>query len=189
MENPGIATTDPAPHTFSQVLFVDIPQSYPPATPITCRYTLTPALQPQPRDWVGIFKVKWARFTARGSVLLTPPESSSCLFVFLLQVGWNTTKDYHTFVWIDVGGEQSTMTRQVIFNGEKGFRLSRKGRVLLLFGQACLTQILLEGFECFGNMMHQQIRSLRLLLVDTGHTEGRLSEISVNQQGFGADIR
>lgn len=85
MESP-VATTDPAAHTFSQVLFVDIPQSYPPATPVTCRYTLTPALQPQPRDWVGIFKV-----------------------------GWNTTKDYHTFVWVDVGGEQS-MTRQVIFN-------------------------------------------------------------------------
>lgn len=50
------------------------------------------------------------------------------LFVFyLLQVGWNTTKDYHTFVWIDVGGEQPTMTRQVIFNGENWFRLSRRG--------------------------------------------------------------
>lgn len=37
------------------------------------------------------------------------------------------TKDYFTFVWVDVGGEQSTMTRQVIFNGEKWFRLSRSG--------------------------------------------------------------
>lgn len=73
MESP-VATTDPAAHTFSQVLFVDIPQSYPPATPVTCRYTLTPALQPQPRDWVGIFKVKGPRFTAPGGAdyLQTP---------------------------------------------------------------------------------------------------------------------
>lgn len=120
MDSPG-GTADPAARTFSQVLFVDIPPSYPPATPITCRYSLTAALQPLPRDWVGIFKVRWPRVRARAvaSGLRAP---ASCWFVFLPQVGWNTTKDYHTFVWVDVGGEQSTMTRQVIFNGENWFR-------------------------------------------------------------------
>ncbi|KAM3591916.1 uncharacterized protein V6R79_009446 [Siganus canaliculatus] len=84
----AVAAEPPAP-AFSQVVFVNIPHSYPPATNITCCYTLTPALQPTPRDWVGIFKV-----------------------------GWSTTKDYHTFVWVepstDVEGQQSG-TREVVF--------------------------------------------------------------------------
>lgn len=85
MESP-IATTDPAAHTFSQVLFVDIPQSYPPATPVTCRYTLTPALQPQPRDWMGIFKVKGPRFTAPGGTDYPQTPSYVCLFFFFCRL-------------------------------------------------------------------------------------------------------
>uniref|UniRef100_A0A668SGZ9 SKICH domain-containing protein n=2 Tax=Oreochromis aureus TaxID=47969 RepID=A0A668SGZ9_OREAU len=88
----GDTATEVADHsarTFSQVVFIDIPQSYPPSTHVTCSYTLTAAFQPNPRDWVGIFKV-----------------------------GWTTTKDYHTFVWVepclDVVGEQ-TVTRQAFF--------------------------------------------------------------------------
>lgn len=79
MESP-VATTDPAAHTFSQVLFADIPPSYLPATPITCCYTLTPALQPQPRDWVGIFKVRCSRV---GDLTPPPPKPPyACLFCF-----------------------------------------------------------------------------------------------------------
>ncbi|XP_070783013.1 calcium-binding and coiled-coil domain-containing protein 2 [Enoplosus armatus] len=90
MESPTTAAaTDSTARTFSQVVFIDIPHSYPPSTPVTCCYTLTPAFQPHPRDWVGIFKV-----------------------------GWSTTKDYHTFVWVepclDVVGQQS-VTRQSVF--------------------------------------------------------------------------
>lgn len=86
MESPA-PTTDPAPHTFSQVLFVDIPKSYPPATPITCRYTLTPALQPEPRDWVGIFKVRWG--VSLLGLCWLPPETRSCLFASCaFSTGW-----------------------------------------------------------------------------------------------------
>lgn len=87
--NTATEVADHLARTFSQVVFIDIPQSYPPSTHVTCSYTLTAAFQPNPRDWVGIFKV-----------------------------GWTTTKDYHTFVWvepcIDVVGEQ-TVTRQAFF--------------------------------------------------------------------------
>ncbi|XP_054617884.1 calcium-binding and coiled-coil domain-containing protein 2 [Dunckerocampus dactyliophorus] len=73
---------------FSQVVFRNIPHSYPPSTPVTCSYTLTAAFQPHSRDWVGIFKV-----------------------------GWSTTKDYYTFVWVepcaDVG--QQAAGRQACF--------------------------------------------------------------------------
>lgn len=60
MESPPAeaAATDPSARTFSQVVFLGIPHSYPPSTPVTCRYTVTPGLQPSPRDWVGIFKVR-----------------------------------------------------------------------------------------------------------------------------------
>ncbi|XP_040032838.2 calcium-binding and coiled-coil domain-containing protein 2 [Gasterosteus aculeatus] len=75
--------------TFPQVVFTDTPYSYPYSTTVTCRYTITSPVQPTPRDWVGIFKV-----------------------------GWNTIKDYHTFVWVepchDVVGREST-TRSVVF--------------------------------------------------------------------------
>ncbi|XP_036399499.1 calcium-binding and coiled-coil domain-containing protein 2 [Megalops cyprinoides] len=56
--------------TYSQVVFSDVPQSYPPNIPVKCGYAMTAAFQPHRRDWVGIFKV-----------------------------GWNTTRDYYTFVW------------------------------------------------------------------------------------------
>ncbi|XP_061562445.1 calcium-binding and coiled-coil domain-containing protein 2 isoform X1 [Phycodurus eques] len=63
---------------FSQVAFRDVPHSYPPATSVSCSYTLAEHFHPSPRDWVGIFKV-----------------------------GWSTTKDYHTFVWVESSGESS----------------------------------------------------------------------------------
>ncbi|XP_076616230.1 calcium-binding and coiled-coil domain-containing protein 2 [Chaetodon auriga] len=90
METPAeAAATDPSARTFSQVVFTDISHSYPPSTAVTCSYTLAASFQPKPRDWVGIFKV-----------------------------GWSTTKDYHTFVWVepcvDVEGQQS-VTRQAVF--------------------------------------------------------------------------
>uniref|UniRef100_A0A6Q2YXN0 SKICH domain-containing protein n=1 Tax=Esox lucius TaxID=8010 RepID=A0A6Q2YXN0_ESOLU len=75
--------------TFAQVVFQNIPHSYTPNVPVTCCYTLTSAIQPNPRDWVGIFKV-----------------------------GWSNTKDYHTFVWVEpsVGLEgQEPVMKQVIF--------------------------------------------------------------------------
>ncbi|XP_054454380.1 calcium-binding and coiled-coil domain-containing protein 2 isoform X2 [Anoplopoma fimbria] len=88
MESP-LEAADPAARTYSQVVFTDTPQSYPPLTPVTCCYTLTAAFQPNPRDWVGIFKV-----------------------------GWSTIKDYHTFVWVepclDVVGKESA-ARQTVF--------------------------------------------------------------------------
>ncbi|XP_054898648.1 calcium-binding and coiled-coil domain-containing protein 2 [Poeciliopsis prolifica] len=81
------AATDPPAPTFSQVVFIDIPHSYPPSSPITCRFTLNAAFQPNPRDWVGIFKV-----------------------------GWSSTKDYHTFVWVEaVHDAQQTEMRQAVF--------------------------------------------------------------------------
>ncbi|KAM6964464.1 calcium-binding and coiled-coil domain-containing protein 2 [Tautogolabrus adspersus] len=88
MESPTEAA-DSAAHMYSQVLFTEIPHTYPPSTSVTCCYNLTASFQPNSRDWVGVFKV-----------------------------GWSTTKDYHTFVWVepcvDVEGQQF-VTRQAVF--------------------------------------------------------------------------
>nr|ABW77484.1 nuclear domain 10 protein 52 a [Salmo salar] len=76
--------------TFSQVVFQEIPHSYTPNTAVTCCYTLTAAIQQNPRDWVGIFKV-----------------------------GWSTTKDYYTFVWIEPSLDlikQDANRKQVLFS-------------------------------------------------------------------------
>uniref|UniRef100_A0A674CU68 Calcium binding and coiled-coil domain 2 n=1 Tax=Salmo trutta TaxID=8032 RepID=A0A674CU68_SALTR len=76
--------------TFSQVVFQEIPHSYTPSTAVTCCYTLTAAIQQNPRDWVGIFKV-----------------------------GWSTTKDYYTFVWIEPSLDlitQDANRKQVLFS-------------------------------------------------------------------------
>ncbi|KAL1264339.1 hypothetical protein QQF64_004694 [Cirrhinus molitorella] len=75
--------------SYSQVVFNDVPPSYPPNTAVTCRYTLTGALEPSPRDWIGIYKV-----------------------------GWNSTQKYYTYVWVEpsldhVGPEP--LMQQVVF--------------------------------------------------------------------------
>ncbi|XP_024243260.1 calcium-binding and coiled-coil domain-containing protein 2 isoform X7 [Oncorhynchus tshawytscha] len=72
MESFETAANMELPTNFSQVVFQEIPNSYVSNVALTCCYTLTAAIQPNPRDWVGIFKV-----------------------------GWSTTKDYHTFVWVE----------------------------------------------------------------------------------------
>ncbi|KPP78984.1 calcium-binding and coiled-coil domain-containing protein 2-like [Scleropages formosus] len=83
-EGPPTSTITEMCTTYSQVVFSQVPRSFPPNIPVRCHYTVTSTLQPHRRDWVGIFKVRhWAVF----SVFCT------------LMVGWSTTKDYYTFVW------------------------------------------------------------------------------------------
>uniref|UniRef100_A0A1A8LQY2 Calcium binding and coiled-coil domain 2 n=1 Tax=Nothobranchius pienaari TaxID=704102 RepID=A0A1A8LQY2_9TELE len=89
METLTEAGADLSPPAFSQVVFIDIPQAYPRSAPITCRFTLSAALQPSSRDWVGIFKV-----------------------------GWSSAKDYHTFVWVEPTEDSEAsqrITRQAVF--------------------------------------------------------------------------
>ncbi|XP_078487180.1 uncharacterized protein LOC100185044 isoform X2 [Ciona intestinalis] len=45
--------------TFSQVIFPDIPDFFPPEKDVTMSYILT-EIEPTSRDWVGLFRVGWA---------------------------------------------------------------------------------------------------------------------------------
>ncbi|XP_030645426.1 tax1-binding protein 1 homolog A [Chanos chanos] len=55
---------------FAHVIFQNVGKSFLPQAPLECHYTLTPCITPHPKDWVGIFKV-----------------------------GWNSARDYYTFLW------------------------------------------------------------------------------------------
>ncbi|XP_018431772.1 PREDICTED: tax1-binding protein 1 isoform X2 [Nanorana parkeri] len=55
---------------FAHVIFQNVAKSYLPSAPLECHYTLTQYIHPNPKDWVGIFKV-----------------------------GWSTARDYYTFLW------------------------------------------------------------------------------------------
>ncbi|XP_058531846.1 calcium-binding and coiled-coil domain-containing protein 2 [Ochotona princeps] len=58
---------------FSQVIFNSVEKFYVPGGDITCYYTLTQHFVPRRKDWIGIFRV-----------------------------GWKTTREYYTFMWVPV---------------------------------------------------------------------------------------
>uniref|UniRef100_A0AAY4BE98 SKICH domain-containing protein n=1 Tax=Denticeps clupeoides TaxID=299321 RepID=A0AAY4BE98_9TELE len=77
--------------SFAHVIFQNVGKSFLPQAPLECHYTLTPAITPHPKDWVGIFKV-----------------------------GWSTARDYYTFLWSPMPEnyvEGSAVDRVVIFQG------------------------------------------------------------------------
>ncbi|XP_058262973.1 calcium-binding and coiled-coil domain-containing protein 2 [Hemibagrus wyckioides] len=45
--------------TYSQVVFIDVPPSYPLNTDVICCYKVTGGLIPNSKDWIGIYKVGW----------------------------------------------------------------------------------------------------------------------------------
>ncbi|XP_036428735.1 calcium-binding and coiled-coil domain-containing protein 2 [Colossoma macropomum] len=65
-------TLDMESSCFSQVVFMDVPHSYPPNTSVKCSYTVTGGLNPSSKDWIGVFKV-----------------------------GWSSTQKYHSYVWVE----------------------------------------------------------------------------------------
>ncbi|XP_041087744.1 calcium-binding and coiled-coil domain-containing protein 2-like isoform X2 [Polyodon spathula] len=73
--------------SFSQVVFNNVEKSYFPGQSVRCAYTITAALQPNIKDWIGIFKV-----------------------------GWSTTRDYYTFLWAPLPSnhEKKTQAQQEV---------------------------------------------------------------------------
>uniref|UniRef100_A0A8C2Q3X3 Calcium binding and coiled-coil domain 2 n=1 Tax=Cyprinus carpio TaxID=7962 RepID=A0A8C2Q3X3_CYPCA len=115
--------------SYSQVVFNDVPPSYPPNTAVTCRYTLTGALEPSTRDWIGIYKV-----------------------------GWISTQKYYTYVWVTpsldhVGPEPLVL--QVVFSvpepekRDRGLQQCLKCYCDLNMVVTCKYSILLETEESY----------------------------------------
>uniref|UniRef100_A0A8C1BQW7 Tax1 (human T-cell leukemia virus type I) binding protein 1a n=1 Tax=Cyprinus carpio carpio TaxID=630221 RepID=A0A8C1BQW7_CYPCA len=76
---------------FAHVIFQNVGKSFLPQAALECHYTLTPFIIPNPKDWVGIFKV-----------------------------GWSSARDYYTFLWSPMPEnytEGSTVHRTIIFQG------------------------------------------------------------------------
>ncbi|KAF0045311.1 hypothetical protein F2P81_001840 [Scophthalmus maximus] len=76
---------------FAHVIFQNVGKSYLPHAALECHYTLTQFIKPNPKDWVGIFKV-----------------------------GWSTARDYYTFLWSPLPEnyvEGTAVNRTVVFQG------------------------------------------------------------------------
>nr|XP_043889648.1 tax1-binding protein 1 homolog B isoform X3 [Solea senegalensis] len=76
---------------FAHVIFQNVGKSYLPHAALECHYTLTQFINPNPKDWVGIFKV-----------------------------GWSTARDYYTFLWSPLPEnyvEGTAVNRTVVFQG------------------------------------------------------------------------
>lgn len=78
---------------FAHVIFQNVGKSYLPHAALECHYTLTQFITPNPKDWVGIFKV-----------------------------GWSTARDYYTFLWSPLPlpenyVEGTAVNRTVVFQG------------------------------------------------------------------------
>ncbi|XP_078080337.1 uncharacterized protein LOC144500773 isoform X2 [Mustelus asterias] len=82
-EEPQTETSSLYSSTFAQVIFVNVEKVYMTDVPVKCNYTLTPRIIAHTKDWIGIFKV-----------------------------GWNTARDYHTFVWAPLPKEDNQVERQ-----------------------------------------------------------------------------
>ncbi|KAM9838881.1 tax1-binding protein 1 homolog A [Aulostomus maculatus] len=89
--SPGSSVSIMETSNFAHVIFQNVGKSFLPQAPLECRYTLTPYITPNPKDWVGIFKV-----------------------------GWSTARDYYTFLWSPMPENYepgSTVHRTVVFQG------------------------------------------------------------------------
>ncbi|XP_068431519.1 tax1-binding protein 1 homolog A isoform X1 [Clinocottus analis] len=89
--SPGSSVSIMETSNFAHVIFQNVGKSFPPQAPLECCYTLTPYITPNPKDWVGIFKV-----------------------------GWSTARDYYTFLWSPILEDYepgSTVDRTVVFQG------------------------------------------------------------------------
>ncbi|KAM6174633.1 calcium-binding and coiled-coil domain-containing protein 2 [Erethizon dorsatum] len=65
--------------SFSQVIFNSVDKFYVPGGDVTCYYVFTQQFTPRRKDWIGIFRV-----------------------------GWKTTREYYTFMWVALPSDSST---------------------------------------------------------------------------------
>ncbi|XP_075797905.1 calcium-binding and coiled-coil domain-containing protein 2 [Microtus pennsylvanicus] len=96
MEDSFISTVLPGCGGSSQVVFNGVEDFYLPGGDVTCRYSFTRQFNPRHSDWIGIFKV-----------------------------GWETIKDYYTYVWVPMPSpEELTTQQEVLF---KAYYLPKDG--------------------------------------------------------------
>ncbi|XP_033618888.1 calcium-binding and coiled-coil domain-containing protein 2 isoform X2 [Fukomys damarensis] len=72
--------------SFSQVIFNNVEKFYIPGGDVTCYYVFTQQFAPRRKDWIGIFKV-----------------------------GWKTTREYYTFMWVALPSDPSAKQQEVQF--------------------------------------------------------------------------
>ncbi|XP_062859175.1 calcium-binding and coiled-coil domain-containing protein 2 [Trichomycterus rosablanca] len=97
---------------YSQVVFIDVPPSYPLRTPVTCTYQLTGGMTSSTKDWIGIFKVGWESLQkyhcyewVASSVSHTGPEPHRLQIVFKESYLPQIDEDDYQFCYIDSSGQ------------------------------------------------------------------------------------
>ncbi|XP_022365330.1 calcium-binding and coiled-coil domain-containing protein 2 isoform X2 [Enhydra lutris kenyoni] len=85
---------------FSQVIFNSVEKFYVPGGDVTCYYTLTQHFIPRRKDWIGIFRCSLSLFLK----LLSSPNTGPSYN----QVGWKTTREYYTFMWVTLPVDLNT---------------------------------------------------------------------------------
>uniref|UniRef100_G3SGR7 Calcium-binding and coiled-coil domain-containing protein 2 n=1 Tax=Gorilla gorilla gorilla TaxID=9595 RepID=G3SGR7_GORGO len=80
---------------FSQVIFNSVEKFYTPGGDVTCHYTFTQHFIPRRKDWIGIFRAfKCFQDKLEQGLLKWRSQGQK------LQVGWKTTREYYTFMWV-----------------------------------------------------------------------------------------
>ncbi|KAI4050301.1 calcium binding and coiled-coil domain 2 [Homo sapiens] len=80
---------------FSQVIFNSVEKFYIPGGDVTCHYTFTQHFIPRRKDWIGIFRAfKCFQDKLEQELLKWRSQGQK------LQVGWKTTREYYTFMWV-----------------------------------------------------------------------------------------
>ncbi|MGH0184082.1 UNVERIFIED_CONTAM: hypothetical protein FKN15_013918 [Acipenser sinensis] len=128
--------------SFSQVVFNNVEKSYFPGQSVKCSYTIMAVLKPNIKDWVGIFKLLGGSTVSPQCEKKRSADGTrfggQCVFVFALpsqrrggsaplslslslslsQVGWNTTRDYYTFLWAPLPSDhekEAQAEQEVVF--------------------------------------------------------------------------
>ncbi|KAF6092670.1 calcium binding and coiled-coil domain 2 [Phyllostomus discolor] len=97
---------------FSQVIFNSVEKFYVPGGDVTCYYTLTQHFVPRRKDWIGIFRGQCV-FNHFPQLHINPHTGTSWH-----QVGWKTTREYYTFMWVTLPTDlnsKSTQQQEVQF--------------------------------------------------------------------------
>uniref|UniRef100_A0A2K5RV60 Calcium-binding and coiled-coil domain-containing protein 2 n=1 Tax=Cebus imitator TaxID=2715852 RepID=A0A2K5RV60_CEBIM len=82
---------------FSQVIFNSVEKFYIPGGDVTCHYTFTQHFIPRRKDWIGIFRAfKCIQDRLEQGLLKWRSQRQK------LQVGWKTTREYYTFMWVNL---------------------------------------------------------------------------------------
>ncbi|KAL7869168.1 hypothetical protein AOLI_G00131560 [Acnodon oligacanthus] len=167
---------------FSQVVFMDVPHSYPLSTSVKCSYAVTGGLNPSSKDWIGVFKVGWSSAkNYHNYVWVEPPVNHDGTELLKLQVvfeGYYLPKDdgeFYQFCYVDSSGQVRGASTPFCFQNpaESSLDCSLEKDLLVITTQEQAEQMENEKKDLLTQM--EQVKEENLILKN--ELEERLHEI------------